>query len=55
MKDFILRAQVCRIQVCRIINTLNLLINMTVDDYDEFLVERRKQMAVMIEKYYKEL
>ena len=31
------------------------IMNMTVDDYDEFLVERRKLMAEMIEEYYKQL
>lgn len=30
-------------------------VNMTVDDYEAFLVERRKLMAKMIEKYYKSL
>ena len=30
-------------------------VNMTIDDYEEFLVERRKLMAKMIEKYYKSL
>ena len=30
-------------------------VNMTVDDYDAFLVERRKRMASMIEDYYKSL
>ena len=30
-------------------------VNMTVEDYDEFLVERRKLMAKMIERYYKSL
>ena len=30
-------------------------INMDVDNYDGFLVERRKLMAAMIEKYYKSL
>lgn len=30
-------------------------INMTVDDYEDFLVERRKLMAAMIERYYKSL
>ena len=30
-------------------------VNMTVDDYDEFLVNRRKMMAAIIEKYYKSL
>lgn len=31
------------------------IIHMTVADYDGFLVERRKMMAAMIEKYYKSL
>lgn len=31
------------------------IIHMAVDDYDGFLVERRKMMAAMIEKYYKSL
>ena len=31
------------------------IINMTVNDYDDFLIERRKLMAKMIEKYYKSL
>ena len=31
------------------------IVNMTVDDYEAFLVERRKLMAKMIEKYYKSL
>ena len=31
------------------------IVNMTVDDYDRFLSERRKLMAAMIEKYYKSL
>ena len=30
-------------------------IGMTVDDYDVFLVERRKLMAKLVEKYYKGL
>ncbi len=30
-------------------------IHMSVDDYDGFLMERRKMMAEMIEKYYKSL
>jgi len=30
-------------------------VNMTVDEYDNFLVERRKLMAGLIEKYYKSL
>lgn len=30
-------------------------VDMTVDNYDEFLVERRKLMASMIEKYYKSI
>ncbi len=30
-------------------------VNMNVEDYDEFLVTRRKMMASMIEKYYKSL
>lgn len=30
-------------------------VNMTVDDYDDFLAERRKLMAKTIEKYYKSL
>ena len=30
-------------------------VNMTVDDYEKFLVERRKLMAKMIETYYKSL
>ena len=30
-------------------------VHMTVDDYDGFLVERRKRMAAMIENYYKSL
>ena len=30
-------------------------VNMTVDDYDDFLVERRKLMAKTIERYYKSL
>lgn len=29
--------------------------NMTVSDYDEFLQERRRQMAALVEKYYKGL
>lgn len=28
---------------------------MTVEDYDEFLVERRKMMAQLVERYYKAL
>ncbi len=31
------------------------IIDMTVEDYNDFLVERRKLMAAMIEKYYKAL
>ncbi len=31
------------------------IISMSVDDYEAFLVERRKMMAAMIEKYYKSL
>lgn len=31
------------------------IISMTADDYDAFLLERRKMMAAMIEKYYKSL
>ena len=31
------------------------IVNMTVSDYDGFLLERRKLMAKMIEKYYKNL
>lgn len=31
------------------------IITMTVDDYDRFLIERRKLMAATIEKYYKQL
>ena len=30
-------------------------VNMTVDNYDDFLVERRKMMASLIEDYYKSL
>lgn len=30
-------------------------VHMTIDDYDAFLVERRKLMAAMIERYYKAL
>lgn len=29
--------------------------NMTVENYDEFLTERRKMMAVLIQKYYEKL
>lgn len=31
------------------------IVTMTVDDYDSFLVKRRKLMAAIIEKYYKKL
>ncbi len=31
------------------------IVNMTVDDYDDFLVKRRQLMAKMIEEYYKQL
>ena len=31
------------------------IVNMDVSNYDEFLIERRKMMAAMIEKYYKSL
>lgn len=31
------------------------IVNMTVEDYDRFLIERRKLMAATIEKYYKRL
>ncbi len=31
------------------------IINMTVENYDEFLMERRKMMAALIQKYYKRL
>lgn len=31
------------------------IVNMTVDNYNEFLIERRKLMAAMIEQYYKSL
>ena len=31
------------------------IVNMTVKDYDEYLIERRKLMAKLIEKYYKGL
>ena len=30
-------------------------VEMTVKDYERFLIERRKLMAAMIEKYYKSL
>ena len=32
-----------------------MVVNMTVDDYDKFLNERRRLMAKLIEKYYKNL
>jgi len=31
------------------------IVNMTVKDYDKYLIERRKLMAKLIEKYYKGL
>ncbi len=31
------------------------IVNMTVENYDEFLSERRRMMAMLIQKYYKRL
>lgn len=31
------------------------IMNMTVENYDEFLTERRKRMAALIQKYYERL
>lgn len=31
------------------------IINMDINDYDDFLLKRRKLMAKLIEKYYKNL
>ena len=31
------------------------IMNMTVENYDEFLTERRKMMAALIQKYYERL